>query len=241
MEASETHVLMLLAMLAEQSGETVSETRIDFVGRRLLEVGSTTEVCKALQRLVDSARRFPTVAEVRAEMGQSDATPRDEAMMIADVVTQALSRFGWLQPSYVEGAKAREIAVGPTAWALINRQGGWNAALERFGENQAAFRAQLRDAAEVGLKTGTIERGQAPARVPSPFEALELAKAQRAIEGAKDEEQRLIGESSMTAQEVKDEIKAIKEKMAELVKKPGNEAEMVALLRQAHELSARLK
>jgi hypothetical protein len=175
--ASNADVLVLLAMLAEQSGETVSPQRIDFTGQRLLALARPDVVAAALTKLLESARRFPTVAEVRAEMGMSDPTAKDEALMISNAICTALIRFGWLQPGYELGARAREAVVGPGAWHVLKHVGGWNAALDRLGENETALRAQLRDLAEAYLKTGAIERGQLPPHnPPSPVEAIEMLK-----------------------------------------------------------------
>lgn len=190
--ASKADVLVLLAMLAEQSGETVSPHRIDFTGQRLLALAGPDVVAQALTKMLESARRFPTVAEVRAEMGMSDPTPKDEALIISNAIVAALCKHGWLQPGYTVGAKAREIAVGPGAWEVITRGGGWNALLDRLGENEAALRAQLRDLAEAYLKTGIIERGQLPpANPPSLYNALEAAKEQLQLDEYRSGERRL--------------------------------------------------
>ncbi len=179
---SKPRILMLLAMMAEQSGEKVSEMRIDFLGTSLLEVAPAEKIVEALSRLLRSSRRFPTVGEVEAEMGLAAPTAKDEALLIADTIIGAAIRFGWLQPDYLEGAKAREACVGQAAWAVITKQGGWNNLLDRLGENQMALRAQLRDLAESYLKTGLIQPGTVPLSAPPPSAAIEAVQNPRLLE-----------------------------------------------------------
>ncbi len=174
---SKSQVLILLAMLAEQSGEKVSESRVDFVGSSLLAIASPEEIAKALHKLLRSSRRFPTVAEVEQEMGMGAPTQKDEALLIADTIIQNAIKFGWLQPGYIDGARAREACIGAAGWEVIKRQGGWNNLLERLGENQMALRAQLRDVTESYLKTGLIEPGTVPLNPASVHKAIEAAQA----------------------------------------------------------------
>lgn len=211
--ASSADVLVLLAMLAEQSGETVSPQRIDFTGQRLLALADADRVCAALTSLLESARRFPTVAEVRAEMGMSEPTAKDEALLISNAICSALVRFGWLQPGYTIGAKARERAVGAGAWEVITRAGGWNAVLDRLGENESALRAQLRDLCEAYLRTGIIDRGQLPpAKQLSPYEALEEAKAdQLALEAYRSDERKRKITAEIEATKVRRQLALIQE------------------------------
>lgn len=171
-------IVALLAVLAQQSGEQVAPFRIEFTSQRLIELNQPSQVITALTKLIETSRRFPTVGEVKAEMGISTPTARDEALAIADATIAVLSKFGWIQPGYAVGARARELAAGPAVWELIARQGGWNAALERMGENQMAFRAQMRDLAETYLKTGVIQRGQIPEKILGQLEAIGLAQAE---------------------------------------------------------------
>jgi hypothetical protein len=172
MTANENHVLMLLAMIAEQSGETVSETRLDFVGRKLLELGPPAQICHALERLMESCRRFPTVAEVKEQIGIADPSARDAALMLADRVLAGVSKYGELQPGNLKGCRAIEKALGPAAWELVTRQGGWNAVVDRAVQ-AASLRAQLRDAAESYLKCGVIKRESVQGdKLPSYHQAL---------------------------------------------------------------------
>lgn len=175
-KVNEGQVLVMLAMLAEQSGEVVSETRLDYVGQRLIQLGTPTEVCAALEALIESSRRFPTIADVREAMGVADPTARDAALMLADRVLAGISRYGELQPGNVKGARAIEAALGPAAWELVQRQGGWNAVVDRAGQ-AGTFKAQIRDAAESYLKCGVISRDDVTGeKLPSHFEALTAAE-----------------------------------------------------------------
>lgn len=179
---SRSQVLVLLAMLAEQSGDSVSESRVDFVGRSLLETAPPEKIIIALNRLLRSSRRFPTVGEVEEAMGTAMPTAKDQALLIADTIIQAAIRFGWCEPGYGDGMEARRLAVGPTSWEVINRQGGWNNILDRLGENQMALRAQLRDVAESYFRTGVITEADVP-RVPlSPYRAFEKVRSSKPLE-----------------------------------------------------------
>lgn len=227
---TKSQVLIMLAMLAEQSGEKVSEGRVDFVGQSLLQVAPPEQIIIALNKLLRSSRRFPTVGEVEEVMGVAQPTAKDEALQIADCVIQAAIRFGWLQPDYVEGAKARELAVGPAGWEVIKRQGGWNNLLERLGENQMALRAQLRDIAQTYLKTGIIAPGGTPIAPPSPFQALEAVKGDRPLAIEEDyntyQARRFEAKTKITA-----EIEALKVKRKiALIQEEWEEARLEAAL-----------
>ena len=178
-------LMILLALLAEQAGEQVSETRIEFIARKLLPLGPE-KVCAALERMLESARRFPTVADIKGEMGIIEPSPRDEAMMLAETLISAVRKYGDLPPGHFQGALAIERAIGPAAWALAIKLGGWNSVVDRIGENQSAFRAQARDVAEAYLKSGIIERGKVPASLPSHSNALDNVRVERPALPPKD-------------------------------------------------------
>lgn len=186
MRPTSDHVIALLAMLAEQSGEKVSEQRLEFTSERLRQY-DVEQVCRALMRMVETARRFPTVGEIKAAMGVAEPTGQDEARMIAEAIMTGIRKFGYVDAGNKKTPQAIRLAIGEAAWDLVTSVGGWNAVIERATENEMACRAQLRDLAEANLKSGGIKRGGLPGRPMSASEAIqsvqrsgELAEERRA-------------------------------------------------------------
>lgn len=169
-----SELLILLGLLAQQSGENVSPERIEFTARKLFPLG-VREVCSALERMLESSRRFPTVAEVKAEMGMAELSSDDEARLIADAIMNAVRKFGEIPPGNIVTPYAVEIALGEAAWQVVGRSGGWNAVVERSA-NETAFRAQIRDVTSAYLRTGTVERGTLPEKQMGAHEAVGEAK-----------------------------------------------------------------
>lgn len=151
-------IIGMVALLAEQSGEQVSEARIRFLTERLAELDSD-KVMVALQRLLETARRFPTLGEVRAAMGIAEPQAKDHALLLADRICEGVIKYGEILAANT--ARGFEQAMGPVAMALIARQGGWNACVDRAGENFGVFKAQLRVTAESMMSTQGLEVGPA--------------------------------------------------------------------------------
>lgn len=159
----ETKFLALLAMLAKQSGEELDDFRGTFYLAKLRDF-DLDRVSSALEKLLETSRRFPTIGEIKAAMGILEPTARDFAMLLVDRICTGFAKYGEiLAPSTMAGAEA---AMGPEAWTLIQRSGGWNDCLDRYGENPTTFRAQLRDAAGAYLATGQIEPEAISAALP---------------------------------------------------------------------------
>jgi hypothetical protein len=178
METSDD-IFMRLAALAQQSGENVSEFRLNFTVQKLLPLGAD-RVCRALERLLETAKRFPTVAEVKAEMGESELTMEDEARMIVERIAKAVGQFGEIPPGNKVTPGAVRLAIGEAAWDVVGKSGGWNAVTARLGENEVATRAQLRDITAVYLRTGEIERGTLPPAMAAS-EALDASTKQHRL------------------------------------------------------------
>lgn len=164
-------VLARLALLAEQSGENVSEPRLRFIAEKLLPYGAE-KVCEALEKLLESSRRFPTVAEIREAMGEAEPTARDVGLHVATVLLQAVSRYGSLQPGNARGAEAIKQAIGESAWSVALKLGGWNSLCDMAGDNVTALRAQIRDLVECYTRTGQMDQTDVPMHLPAHSAAL---------------------------------------------------------------------
>lgn len=167
-------IIQMLVILGETTKETLSQERIAFMVSEL-EPHGADKVLVALKGLIRSAKRFPTICEVEEAMGLAQATSRDAALMLADRVFDGVARYGELSCGNTRGARAIEMALGPAAWELVMRQGGWNTVVDRAAEG-GIFKAQLRDAADSYLKCGVIDRNDlVTEKLPSHFQALQAA------------------------------------------------------------------
>lgn len=159
-------------MLAEQCKEQVSQQRIVFMVQQLTPLGES-EVVTALTKLLESARRFPTIAEIKEQMGLAGATPRDAANEIASVILTTVARVG--VPVGPSGVRARDGMLGDAALFIVDKLGGWNTVVDQAGENVTALRAQIRDLAEGYIRSGHVVP-DGPRQLPSYGAALALAE-----------------------------------------------------------------
>lgn len=174
-------ILGLLVVLAEQTGEHLSEPRLRLFASELLSAGHNAEdVANALRRLFRRVKRFPSIAEIEEEMGVATASVADEGRMIAATIYTAVQRYGSLPPDNRDTSEAIRLAVGPAVWELISKLGGWNSIVEQAGAHDpGTFSAQVRELATAYLKSGVIEIGKVPDHLPSGFDALAMAKRAR--------------------------------------------------------------
>jgi len=189
-------IFMRLALLAEQSGEKVSEMRLKFATEKL-GVYDPDQVCAALEKLLESSRRFPTIAEIKKEMGVAEPTGRDLGTRIANLIIQAMGKYGSLNS--VKQTEAIKLAIGPVAWDITNKMGGWNMCCDRAADNMTAFIAQTRDLVESYSASGLIEDGDIPATLPSLGEALQIAGEKLKEIGARPEIKQVSGEVSFSS------------------------------------------
>jgi len=169
-------VMVRLSMLADQSGEKVSDARLEFTAERILPFGADN-VCAALETLLDSSRRFPTVEEIKKVMGFGERTGRDLGNHIANLLIQAMGKFGAMTPGNFKQAKAIEIALGG-AYEIVNRMGGWNLCCDRAGESLPHFIAQTRDLVESYSGTSVLDKSKIPDALISRDDAFRLAAAE---------------------------------------------------------------
>jgi hypothetical protein len=177
---NEEKILALLALIAQQAGENVSQQRLDFICERLSGMDLEKAVV-ALNRLAESARRFPTVEEIRQAMGES-ITERDEGLLIANRINRAIEKFGDPGPGNITAAKAIKDFCGPSVWDVVNSSGGWQTILQRAEDNLSAFTAQIRDSASALIKCRVIEPGQVPTHDKPASELIQQARASLFLE-----------------------------------------------------------
>lgn len=142
----EKQMMLLLVMLAEQTGEQLSKERMHFMAQRLLPLGPS--VLQAMERLLDSAKRFPTVQDIKEAMGIKQLSPEQEGRDIAATLWSAVCKFC----SQVNDKKMPQIEayVGPIGWAIVERLGGWNRFVDAASESdQGIVMAQWRELAAV--------------------------------------------------------------------------------------------
>jgi hypothetical protein len=164
-------LIALLVLMAEQSGEKVSDPRMEFMVRRLLPLGAD-RVCHALEGLLETSRRFPTVAEVKTAMGITEQTDEDKGREVGERMWAALCRWG------SQMSRWDEIAgyIGPIGVEVVKMQGGWQAICEVATNDQAAtFKAQWRGLAAVLAAKGERGVDEVPDFTALPSGIVELA------------------------------------------------------------------
>ena len=169
-------MMMLLAMLAEQAGERVSEGRIEFMVGRLAQLDHGA-VCAALEALLESARRFPTIEEIKSAMGIRAETDGDKARDAAERIYTALCR-GWASALNREVMAKRDEFAGPVALEVVRLQGGWqNISNVVTEENAATWKAQWRGLAETIIRKGPGAADRGPDWPQLPTQASEQLAA----------------------------------------------------------------
>lgn len=176
---SQLSIIQVLGLFAEQTGESVSSTRLEFMTRRLVPLG-TDAVIAALEKMLEKARRFPTIQEIKDTMGLGEPTARDIGNDIAALMLGAMGKVG--VPVSASGIAARDALLGPAALYVAEKMGGWSLAVDQAGENLAAFRAQVRDLAESYARQGFISEKDIPrGDLPSYGQILEGQGAKPAL------------------------------------------------------------
>lgn len=167
--------LVLLAMTAKQTSEQLDEIRAEFYRERLEPLGYD-RANEALSRLLESARRFPTVAEIKAAMGVTDASDDDKAREVGERIWGAIGKYGY-QVS-VSGQIRVNDYLGPIGVEVARMQGGWNTICEiATMDNGATLKAQWRELAAVIIRKQRGGRLEAPPEfAPLPEKAAALVR-----------------------------------------------------------------
>lgn len=116
----EIQFLKLLGLIAEQTETRLSDARVEFYRAALKEIG-WERVCNGLVELLESAKYFPTVAEIKEVCHAGNPDLYGDPVMISDRIVQAMTQYG------TRGNNATKIAelVGGVGVELISRMGGW--------------------------------------------------------------------------------------------------------------------
>lgn len=133
-------------------------------------------------------RNYPLPGEIRAlVLNQID--PKDVAREVATSIVHAISKFGY------NNSSSAEHSLGPKAWRIVERFGGWNYLCENLGDqiDVTTFIAQARDLAESETKHGVEALELAAKQIPRATQIAALlgqgCDLNRAIEQTKPVEQ----------------------------------------------------
>jgi hypothetical protein len=120
--AEVTQVIGMLAILAEQCSEKASDQRLAWMASKLV-VHGLQPCATAIESLMSSARRFPTVSEIEREMGVGAASVDTEAIgrEIADKIYTAMRKFG----AWKNRRQQVEEFLGPVGIEVVRQLGGW--------------------------------------------------------------------------------------------------------------------
>lgn len=175
-------VQSMIKILAESTGQTLSEERFRFILTQTKDIPEP-RLFAALAQLASTARTFPTVHDIRKICGVAQPDTMDHAVQIANRILEVIPKVGEVQSS--TGGKALKLMLGENASFVVDRMGGWNNVLEGANEGMNALRAQLRETARSYIDTGQIDvKRQEGPKVESYYEAT------RQVEGSSVRENR---------------------------------------------------
>lgn len=133
-----------LQLIAEQCKEQVSLERIVFMVERLLPLGPE-RVMQTLSEMLEGARRFPTVAEIKSAMGLVEQSDEDKGREVGERIWGAICKFGSRNDTSVV-----EAYVGPIGMEVIRMQGGWKVVCDiATYDNAGTLKAQWRELGQV--------------------------------------------------------------------------------------------
>ncbi len=136
-------IMQRLFLLAEQSGEKVSETRIEFITREVVDAKG--DIVSALERLLRKSRRFPTVKEILAEAGTLQ-TDEDAGREVGERIWNAICRHGSQRFDL-------KSVLGEVGSRVVQMQGGWQSICDTATyDNASQLKAQWRELAEVLIR-----------------------------------------------------------------------------------------
>lgn len=153
--ADVTQVIGMLAILAEQCSEKASDQRLAWMAQKLV-VHGLQPCATAIEALMSSARRFPTVSEIEREMGVGAASVDSEAIgrEIADKIYTAMRKLG----AWKDRRHRVDEFLGPVGVEVVRQLGGWEYLCATTHEDDIPIlKAQWRESA-IGIAE-RIKRG----------------------------------------------------------------------------------
>ena len=173
-ESEKTQVAISIALTAEYYGKTISKAVISMMVSDLSDLDAS-RVLESYQnyRRDGKNRFFPLPAQIR-ELVNFEISPEDKGREVASRVQSAVTKFGYSNPE-----DAKEY-IGEVGWHCVNRFGGWGYVCENLGTNLQVltFQAQVRDLAQVTIKSKLAGKFDQPIGLPSrtQAEAIESQK-----------------------------------------------------------------
>lgn len=157
--------LQLCYLLAQQTGYQMTPEYLEYYRVALQPLGFE-KVNRALKELLETARRFPTVGEVKDLCGQGDTHVYGDPAEIAEKIVGAMRMYG----SWSHNIEKVCDHIGPVGQAVVNIQGGWKELCASVDDNDqlSALKAQWRQSA-----AAVIARWKAESYVPPEFVALD--------------------------------------------------------------------
>ena len=153
---------MILGM-AEAMGRQLTEAGIKHYLQFLDDIDTGTVVW-ALQELIKTESRMPTVADIRRiAKPEESITVEHDAIEASNRIVQAMGKYGWINPE-----QAKEF-IGELGWAVVQREGGWRNVCEHTKtEDLPITKAQWRNLAKaiaIRARAGVLN---SPPGLPKP-------------------------------------------------------------------------
>jgi len=133
-----------LRKFAMLKGYEVTTERIEGYVEYLKEYNHD-EVMAAFKNLFESSHRFPDLSDI-IKIIKPPLTETDKANEVMGAIMEALQSFGPMQP------KEARAKLGPIAWFVVERVGGWNSLCMATYDQLNSMRAQVRDMAKAAEK-----------------------------------------------------------------------------------------
>lgn len=142
----EERFLELLTVLAEQTRYKLTDLASELYDTALSKFGYE-EINEVLIDMIQTAKRFPTIGDIKEKLGAADIDPEAVARTIAERIFQAVGRWG-SNPHYWEQIKE---FIGPIGIKTVGDSRGWISICDSMTNDQATtFKAQWREYA-IGL------------------------------------------------------------------------------------------
>lgn len=147
------YCMKMLQEMAKRTKADITPFTLE-VYRKELNSHGWDKVAKGLNKLFRSLKFFPTIADIEEAMGIREPDEDDKANLIGSEILATAARYG----EYRIGEA--EKALGPTAWEVVRRMGGWPAVCMTEIDDHGTFRAQARDIARAVSTIPNVKKDQ---------------------------------------------------------------------------------